>query len=674
MTAETRARAATPDRLFARASWLAICAGLATVTATGGVLWRAGEGQAQATRLALAATAESAAARSVVGALDRLATVTAGPPDRSDATRLVWALDRLQDLDDRRMALTPGVTAMEGPIGAATAAANTQGAPTGRAAEALGTAFESRILPQLDLIAERSAAAAEAAAWQTRITIAGALAAQLAVGALGFGVFVLPARRRIDAWVTRTAEAERESRFRLLHDPLTGMPNAAYLQAYLSRIAAGAARARQQTAVLRVDLDRFRSLREALGQETCDEVLRIAGQRLRKALRAGDFAAHLGQDDFAVVAPALESPDDVATIAGRIQAALSRPFSIRGGARQVSCAIGITLLSDDRPEAERALANAEIALAAAQAAGPGSVRYFREELRLAVERREALFAELLHGLEAGEIVPHFQPQLDLATGAFTGFEALARWQHPVHGLLEPRAFLDFAEQTDLTERIGEQVLTRTLEAIRAWDAAGLAVPRVGVNFALAELRNPRLVERIKWEAERFAVDPGRIAIEVLETVLIKSDADIVVRNLRGLASAGFHVELDDFGTGHASIANLRRFMVDRVKIDRSFVAGIEASDELRALTASMIAMAAALGIGTLAEGVETEAARDALARLGCGQYQGFLAARPMSLAETMPWLTTFCARARAAANTVANTVARTAEGGGEAAGGDPITP
>ena len=168
------------------------------------------------------------------------------------------------------------------------------------------------------------------------------------------------------------------------------------------------------------------------------------------------------------------------------------------------------------------------------------------------------------------------------------------------------------------------MLTRALEALNAWDAAGLAVPRVGVNFALAQLRDPRLVEKIKWETERLGVEPRRIAIEVLETVLIKTDADMVVRNLRGLASAGFHVELDDFGTGHASIANLRRFMVNRIKIDRSFITGIETSEEQQTLTASMIAMAHALGIGTLAEGVETEAARATLARLGCDAFQGYL--------------------------------------------------
>jgi EAL domain-containing protein (putative c-di-GMP-specific phosphodiesterase class I) len=202
----------------------------------------------------------------------------------------------------------------------------------------------------------------------------------------------------------------------------------------------------------------------------------------------------------------------------------------------------------------------------------------------------------------------------------------------------PSAFLEFADETDLTERIGEMVLTRSLDAIRAWDGAGLEVPKVGVNFALAQLRDPRLIEKIKWETERFDIDPSRLSIEVLETVLIKSDADQVVRNLRGLASSGFRIELDDFGTGHASISNLRRFMVDRIKIDGSFVHGIETNEEQQQLTGSMIAMARALGIATLAEGVETEAAALTLQRLGCDFGQGFLIAEPMSFAQSLIWL------------------------------------
>ena len=452
---------------------------------------------------------------------------------------------------------------------------------------------------------------------------------------------VQPARRRIDDWMAKAAEVDRENRFRLLHDALTGLPNAAYFHAHLAQLAAGADRAASQTAVLRVDLDRFQGFREGLGARTGDEVIRLAARRIRKALRAGDFAAFLGQDDFVVVAAELDEGNDAAMIAGRVQAALSKPFAIHGGARRLTCSVGVTLLSDDRPDSERALANAEIALAAARATGPGGVRYFREDLRREVERREELFAALMQGLDRGEVTAFFQPQVELATGAFAGFEALVRWQHPGHGVLEPEAFLAFAEDTDLGERIGELVLTRALEALNAWDAAGLAVPRVGVNFALAQLRDPRLVEKIKWETERLGVEPRRIAIEVLETVLIKTDADMVVRNLRGLASAGFHVELDDFGTGHASIANLRRFMVNRIKIDRSFVTGIETSEEQQTLTASMIAMAHALGIATLAEGVETEAARAALARLGCDAFQGYLVGRPMPLADSLAWLAGF---------------------------------
>ncbi len=298
----------------------------------------------------------------------------------------------------------------------------------------------------------------------------------------------------------------------------------------------------------------------------------------------------------------------------------------------------MALLSDDEPDADRMQANAAIALADAQASGVGTIRYFSESQREEVERRERLYSDLVAGLERGEIIAYFQPQVDLATGMISGCEALVRWEHPTRGLLSPAAFLDFAEQSDLTERLGEVVLARALDALCAWDRAGLHVPRVGVNFALVQLRNPTLIEKIKWETERHDLDPDRLAIEVLETVLVKSDQDMVVRNLRGLSSAGFHIEMDDFGTGHASISNLRRFMVDRIKIDRGFVFGIENSIEQQQLTAAMIAMARALGIETLAEGVETEDAERILRELGCDHYQGYYMAKPMSLEDSLGWL------------------------------------
>jgi diguanylate cyclase (GGDEF)-like protein len=643
--------AAAPDRVFARAT-AALVAAAATLTLVGGLaIDRLDRTQARAAELALVAGQQTALARQLAESLGQVAATPAGPQLRAAHAGLGWAVERLGAAEARRAALAgpadPGVRGLAETL--APLADGAAGAPGPVRARALAQLFATELAPEAERHALRHDAEAMTAAAHARRGRVAVLAGQLAALAAIAAAIAAPARRRIAAWVDAAGEAERENRHRLLHDPLTQLPNATYLAAHLAQVAAGAERATRQTAVLRIDLDRFRILRETLGARVADEILRITARRIRQALRAGDFAAHLGQDDFVVIASDLEDAAAAAGIAHRLQGSLTKPFSLQGGARRVGCSIGVTLLSDDLPEAGRALANAEIALAEAQEAGSGSVRYFRESLRVESERREALVAELIAGLDRGELTPFFQAQIDLATGELAGFEALVRWRHPRHGLLTPMAFLDFAEAADLTERVGEAVLAQTLAALTAWDAAGFAVPRVGVNFAMAQLRDPRLIEKIKWEVERADVDPGRIAIEVLETVLIKSDEDLMVRNLRGLASAGFQIELDDFGTGHASIQNLRRLMVHCVKIDRSFVFGIETSEEQRILTASMIAMARALGIRTLAEGVETAAAAAALAALGCDLAQGYLVSRPMSLADSFGWLREFRPHARFAA-------------------------
>jgi len=660
-----------PDRLFVRSIGVMLWAGLALAVLGHVVTDMALRRQAESAELAMISASEAAAARSVAGTLDRILIIGDAPGRNTARTKLTWDIERLIELEQERLAAIAAAAgappARSGLLEAADTAREIAMRPTlaDADAERLKGLFEAQILPQLDLIAAHSRSDAarirKAAEW--------AAAGALALYCLGAAVLVLgivrPARKRIGAWVAQTDENDRENRFRLLHDGLTRMPNAAYLHAYLTRLIAGADRRESHVALLRIDLDRFRILHETLGKSCGDEIIRIAARRVQHALRNGDFAAYLGQESFVVVTSDLEDPNAAAVIAHRVQSALAQPFSVRGGARRITCSIGVALLSDDHADPDLLLGNAGIALAEAQGAGTGSIRYFREDLRLAVERREILFTELLSGLENGEVVAFFQPQIDLRTGGFCGFEALVRWQHPRHGLLTPASFLDFADETDLTERIGEVVLTRSLEALQAWDRAELDVPKVGVNFALAQLSDPRLIEKIKWEVERLDVDPARLALEVLETVLIKTDTDVTVRNLRGLAAAGFRIELDDFGTGHASIQNLRRFMVNRIKIDRSFVNGIETSEEQQQLTASMIAMAHALGIETLAEGVETEDAEAILRRLGCDYFQGFLVARPMSLSQTIPWLRGF--RPRTPADAPGGAAVR-------AGSGDPKTP
>ena len=639
-----------PDRLFDRATSLVLCCGFAVVLAAHLSVDHAVRRQIAAAELALAASNQVISARIVIETLDHFVGRGSAPVATAERNRLRWDVDRLLTQELARVlqggSPTPDIEVAAGRARALAAAVR----PSAEMAASVRGEFRGQVMPELNLPAARHRLEAIQAANGTRRIVYTSLALHL-LGGIGLVLGVLrPTRARITAWVARTDETERENRFRLLHDAATDLPNATYLHAHLDRLAAGAGRADTHVAVLRIDIDRFKVLAETLGKRSCDEVIRLVARRIKRSLRNEDFAAYLGGDDFVVVAADLEDGNAAAAVAQRVQAALGKPFSIAGGARRLTCGIGVTLMSDDRPETERMLANANIALTEAQSAGPGNVRYFREEQRAEVERRETLYTELVAGLERGELVPFFQPQIDLATGAFAGFEALVRWYHPTHGLLTPAAFLDFAEQVDLTDRIGEVVLTRALEAMSAWAQAGLDVPEVGVNFALTQLRDPRLIEKIKWEVERFDVEPSRLAIEVLETVLIKSDADMVVRNLRGLASAGFRIELDDFGTGHASISNLRRFMVNRIKIDRSFVSGIETSTEQQQRTASMIAMARALGISTLAEGVETEDAETMLRRLGCHYFQGYLVARPMPLAETFAWLRTWRARPYEAAD------------------------
>jgi diguanylate cyclase len=617
---------------------------LAMIVAVPVVLDRVGSRYSEAAKLALISGAERTIMRQISGTLDRISQTPQGPEVRAAKIGLRWEVERLIELDAERTALaaprdlrTPSLTEATADTLDFIADPTTDR----QQALALRDLYAARLTPWSERIAAQTESDARWATADARSIVFAFFGFQLAVLLLlVFGV-ARPARARIAAWVLSTRKIDEEHRFRLLHDPLTQLPNDAYLRAHLTQVVAGADRAATQTAILRINLDKFKSLRDTLGARTSDELLRISARRIRQTLRGGDFAAYLGQDNFVVVAPDLEDANAASGIAHRLQAAMTKPFSLQGGARRVGCSIGVTMLSDDAPNAELALANAEIALAEAQDAGSGCIRYFRESLRQEAERRENLFSELIMGLERGELVPFFQPQIDLATGELSGFEALVRWRHPERGLLSPAAFLDFAESADLTERIGEAVLGNSLAALNAWDSAGLRVPRVGINFAMAELRDPRLVEKIKWEVERNDVDPSRISIEVLETVLIKSDTDLVVRNLRGLASVGFEIELDDFGTGHASIQNLRRFMVDRIKIDRSFVFGIEDSEEQQTLTASMIAMARALGIQTLAEGVETDSAENVLRRLGCDHFQGYLVAKPMAMADTFGWLASF---------------------------------
>ena len=381
---------------------------------------------------------------------------------------------------------------------------------------------------------------------------------------------------------------------------------------------------------------------ERHGRLAQDKVLFKTGERLALALRSGDVVARLAGHGFAVSLAQVRRMDleNAVQMAARLQAAATAPLAVGDLTVHPSVSIGFCLA--DRAPALTGSSLLDAARTAADEAlrhGPAAIRCYQPDM----SRRRADRAELRAGLELaldeGQIRPWFQPQLSTDTGQISGFEALARWHHPERGIIPPSEFLPLVEDAGLAERLGEVILYGALSALTRWDKAGHTIPRVSVNFSAAELRNPRLPEKLKWELDRFSLAPERLTVEILETVAARSDDDVIVTNLGRIATLGCGIDLDDFGTGLAAIANIRRFAVRRIKVDRCFVTRCDLDADQKRMVAAILSMCEQLGLETVAEGVETPGEHTTVAQLGCGHVQGFGIARPMAVEETFGWIT-----------------------------------
>lgn len=396
------------------------------------------------------------------------------------------------------------------------------------------------------------------------------------------------------------------------------------------------------TACFVIQFDDADILLDRHGRAVQTEVLARSAERLCAALRDGDTVARLEGGGFAIALSPMRRIDleGMIQVANRLQTALASPISIDAARIYVTCSIGFCLgPKSPLPSGASLLDAAQVAADDAQRNGPGAIRAYVAGMAHKRADRDAMRGELETALDEGQIRPHFQPQICTDTGAISGFEALARWHHAERGLVPPNEFLPVIEDAGLSERLGEVILYHALTALVRWDKAGLHVPNVGVNFSSAELRNPGLAEKLKWELDRFDLTPDRLCIEILETVIAETDNDVVVHNISALAKMGCGIDLDDFGTGHASITNIRRFAVRRIKIDRSFVTNVDEDREQQKLVSGILSLAERMGLETLAEGVETKGEHAMLAQLGCGHVQGFLFARPMPFEETQNWIT-----------------------------------
>ncbi|MGR3320866.1 MAG: putative bifunctional diguanylate cyclase/phosphodiesterase [Pseudooceanicola sp.] len=429
-------------------------------------------------------------------------------------------------------------------------------------------------------------------------------------------------------------------------DSVTGLSLRPTLEDALDdRLDSALARGRA-TACFLMEIDDFDELANRYGQGAADEILARTAERLRAAMRSGDLVCRVDRAEFGVALATVAHLDlEIAIqIAARLQTAVEEPIALGATVIYVSCSIGFCH-SARVPERTGLgiITAAERALDGARRAAPSAIRAFTAEMGRRTPARAFPKGDLAAALEAGQIVPFFQPQVSTDTGQVTGFEALARWCHPERGVIPPAEFLPVLEKAGQMERLGEIVLTRALAAVSDWDRAGLRIPAVGVNFAGDELHDPKLIEKVRWQLDRFDLSPERLTVEVLETVVAASPDDVIARNINGLAKLGCRIDLDDFGTGHASISSIRRFAVSRIKIDRSFVMKVDRDAEQQKMISAILTMAERLGLESLAEGVETGGEHATLGQLGCGHVQGFGIARPMPVEQTADWVRTHLA-------------------------------
>jgi diguanylate cyclase (GGDEF)-like protein/PAS domain S-box-containing protein len=428
--------------------------------------------------------------------------------------------------------------------------------------------------------------------------------------------------------------ADEAMRDRALHDPLTGLPNRVL---FIDRLAHSLAQARRRgtsVAVLFLDLDHFKLINDSLGHQVGDELLTAVAPRLNQQVRPSDTVARFGGDEFGILIDEVDDERDAIRVTERIQAAFTRPFVLNHVEHFVSASVGIALASTGNEPPDSLIRDADAAMYRAKERGRARYELFDQLMRARAVERLEVENELRRAIERSELVLHYQPVVSLATGAIIGVEGLLRWRHPQRGLIPPGEFIPIAEESGLIEPIGRWVLEEASRQVVEWHRARPdARPiEISVNLAARQVAQRDLADVVLGVLRGTGLDPGLLSLEITESVLIE-ESGLPIETLRSLKALGVQIVLDDFGTGYSSLGYLNTFPVDALKIDRSFVNGLDSQRENAAIVEAIVGMARALSLQVVAEGVETEVQLTELKRLGCDSAQGFYFAKPLPAAE-----------------------------------------
>jgi diguanylate cyclase (GGDEF)-like protein/PAS domain S-box-containing protein len=439
--------------------------------------------------------------------------------------------------------------------------------------------------------------------------------------------------------ITERLNTERTIHYMAHHDALTGLPNRRLMQDRLNQAILQARRQQKHVALMFLDLDRFKLVNDTLGHETGDYVLRDIAKRLSKTVREGDTVSREGGDEFIIVLPDLDKPEAAQLVANKILNELAKSVEVAGHELTVTASIGISHYPNDATDIQHLLKHADSAMYQAKDAGRNTARFFTSDLNFLLSKRLEVESRLRRGIERSEFYLRYQPQVDVASGHIIGVEALLRWNDPQHGEIFPKDFISIAEELGLIVPLGEWVFRTACQQIKAWNQEGHKDLTVSVNLSPRQFVSRKLLPSMKSALLETGIDPGRIDLEITETVAMRN-LEQSIEILTELRRVGATISIDDFGVGYSSLGQLKRLPAQTLKIDRSFISQIPEDANSVSITEAIIAMGKRLHLRVVAEGVETQAQLDFLRTNGCDAYQGYLFAKPLTSVEMSALLKT----------------------------------